>query len=153
MWQWMCKITDALPHFLGPLRRSLTRVLGSSVWKEHRQEQTFKGSISSTASGGKRGSRREGSFCVLGSWIFFAVFGCVQQDASAVSEASVTAGNSIVPHDFSVWNPQMSIQQKAKTTWHVGAIETKTGQIKAYSHQCCLQKEPYPNCQVKNLHE
>lgn len=36
----------------------------------------------------------------------------ILQDASAVSEASVTTGNSIVPHDFLVRNPQMGTQQK-----------------------------------------
>lgn len=64
----------------------------------------------------------------------------ILQDASAVSEASVTTGNSIVPHDFLVRNPQMGTQQKhlgiqnVMRSWGGGGCveKTETGQMRAY---------------------
>lgn len=98
-------VRGAIPHFLGSLQRSLVPVLGSPVWKEHHQEQTFKGSISSTASGARRVTEK-GLFVCWDHGPFFCCVWLVKksmlQDASAVSEASVTTGNSIVPHDFLV---------------------------------------------------
>lgn len=83
------------------------------ILKEHHQEQT-KSQRSQSGLRGNKGNQ-EGSLCVLGSWTLWLRLADLKEhppDASAVSVASVTTSNSIVPHDFLVSNPQMGTQWK-----------------------------------------